>query len=380
MTSLADQIAARVAGLFLKGTGDDRTRRKFRSAHPKKGEWTIVAAVVAVNEETPADLRVLSIGTGMKVMPDAKIKEKSHGRMVHDCHAEILALRAFNGWLIEECKDLSEDNPMLERTDQGISLRREWKFALYVSELPCGDCSMSNVVHDMEQKGEDTTPWTNYDTEGIHSADSRGRGGFSQLGMVRTKPGRPDSPLSLSKSCSDKISVRQFDGGLLNCISSLLVLPEGFHIKYLVVPRAEARRNSDDLHRCFHTRFGEVPTWFRPIEIVSTDVNFPFSRRDGDIVIDKDPSHLSLVYCCHFCDVLVQGVKDGTAKKGSRPVEKRDQSFVSRASLSELVKPVIDARGSYVNTFKNSERKLRKEELQKTLGHWTKTYDDDFAL
>lgn len=35
----------------------------------------------------------------------------------------------------------------------------------------------------------------------------RGRLGYSTLGALRTKPGRPDSPPSLSHSCSDKIAM-----------------------------------------------------------------------------------------------------------------------------------------------------------------------------
>ncbi len=56
---------------------------------------------------------------------------------------------------------------------------------MYCSEAPCGDASMELVM----EAQEDATPWAvSVPDEGIASG-LLGRGSFSQLGIVRRKPG-----------------------------------------------------------------------------------------------------------------------------------------------------------------------------------------------
>lgn len=65
-----------------------------------------------------------------------------------------------------------------------------------------------------------------------------GRAYFSQLGIVRRKPARGDAPPTLSKSCSDKIALKQCTS-LLSSLASLLVHPANAYIDTLVLPESQ---------------------------------------------------------------------------------------------------------------------------------------------
>ena len=69
-------------------------------------EWTVLAGVVAWNTDTDST-KIISLATGVKALPNVAL-ERSSGKMVHDCHAEILALRGFNSVLLQNIAFLKE--------------------------------------------------------------------------------------------------------------------------------------------------------------------------------------------------------------------------------------------------------------------------------
>lgn len=75
-----------------------------------------------------------------------------------------------------------------------------------------------------------------------------GRGYFSQLGIVRGKPSRGDAPPSLSKSCSDKLALKQCTS-LLSSLSSLLVSPSSAYLTSIILP--ESQYSPMGCQRCF---------------------------------------------------------------------------------------------------------------------------------
>lgn len=95
---------------------------------------------------------------------------------------------------------------------------------------------------------EDPTPWElppKTDPKGDEPSTTTaptlldGRGYFSNLGVVRRKPSRADAESTLSKSCSDKLALRQVSS-LLSYPTSLLVAPtEAAYITALVLPEEE---------------------------------------------------------------------------------------------------------------------------------------------
>ena len=136
----------------------------------------------------------------MKCLPVAKVPQAS-GFVLHDWHAEILALRAFNQFLLHECLKLAKSpsstssvvrrREVLElrgcRSPQPFALCEDVKIYMYCSEVPCGDASMELIM----EAQDDATPWPIEDRNVEDEVDSvilNGRGYFSELGKVRRKP------------------------------------------------------------------------------------------------------------------------------------------------------------------------------------------------
>lgn len=145
----------------------------------------------------------LSNRTGMKCLPAAKVPQ-TQGYVLHDWHAEILAIRAFNQSLLHECLLLlqnpesnssiifqhpKEDNS--QHLPQPFSIREGVKIHMYCSEAPCGDASMELIMNAQE----DATPWPVPDPDRADENPTklRGRENFSELGIVRRKPGNPET-------------------------------------------------------------------------------------------------------------------------------------------------------------------------------------------
>lgn len=136
--------------------------------------------------------------TGMKSLPLSKLPQ-ARGCVIHDSHAEILALRAFNAYLLEECARLLAGKTtqlmclrrreLAERTPaepQAFAILDGINIHMYCSDVPCGDASMEFVMASQT----DATPWS-ADSKASTLADDQllGRGHFDQLGVVRRKPG-----------------------------------------------------------------------------------------------------------------------------------------------------------------------------------------------
>lgn len=85
----------------------------------------------------------------MKCLPQSKIP-RAQGVVLHDWHAEILAIRSFNRFLLEECYALALSEKQSseyvrlrsseERTEedfQPFALKDDIDLHMYCSEAPC---------------------------------------------------------------------------------------------------------------------------------------------------------------------------------------------------------------------------------------------------
>ncbi|KAH3660083.1 hypothetical protein OGAPHI_007288 [Ogataea philodendri] len=354
---------------------------QFRNAIPKNTETTVLASVVGItssvrNQDTnkrrkhdsSLDVQVMTLCTGMKTVPAARI-EYSEGKLVHDSHAEILCLRLFNWMLLKEMKRLKDggqsDWIQWNQETEKFCLLPNVQFALYVSEIPCGDASLENLADDLPDK----TGWKNVEViDGV----IRGRDGVDQLGVVRTKPGRKDSPLSLSKSCSDKLCLKQFTS-ILNSLTYDLFEQKIF-LSYLVLPRD--RMHNTALERCFERRIQfspKVSSFFHPICILSTAKSPSFSGPKS--------SDLSVLYCPSesFLQVLNKGVRNGCPSK--KKIQDGHESVVSRKAMALLALPLLrDNYDSYQDLKDRAGIVTCKRLAREAIGNWGRCNIDNFAL
>lgn len=188
-------------------------------------------------------------------------------------------MRAFNYWLLTECHSIlaQEQDGHLPSNDEGNNnahspfvRRREHKtdtsdpedrpwppfellpditIYMYCTCAPCGDASMELCM----AAQEDATPWEVPSGHPSHADENTsrhesdnpvnelldGRAHFSRLGVVRRKPARMDAESTRSKSCSDKLALRQVSS-LLSYETSLLVAPtRNAYLAGLILPEAE---------------------------------------------------------------------------------------------------------------------------------------------
>ena len=190
--------------------------------------------------------------SGAKCLPSSHIPI-CKGLVLHDSHAEILAIRAFNYWLLNECHGVlaspepESPSPYIRRLKHTrsnehwppLELYPDVRVYMYCTCAPCGDASMELCM----AAQEDPTPWelppaleNGHETQ---DAALSGRAHFSLLGAVRRKPARMDAESTRSKSCSDKLALRQVSS-LLSRETSLLVAPtENAYLEGIVLPEEE---------------------------------------------------------------------------------------------------------------------------------------------
>ncbi|KAK5109179.1 hypothetical protein LTR62_007264 [Meristemomyces frigidus] len=338
----------------------------------------------------------VSVATGTKCLPHEKLG-RAKGNVLHDWHAEILALRGLSRWLVDECMELAREgrdgrsewvrwtNASVKATseedrrkrsgiahEQGSPLQHSYrhneiadnqaetpqttpttspiqpfsllpntKIHLYISSAPCGDASMELTMRSQT----DSTPW-----EAPPPSDTLpGRGNFDLLGVVRRKPARADAPMVWSKSCSDKIALRQCTG----IVSGVVAHGEGglvppLYLDSLILPHAEIVPEA--IERCFgfgpqgrmhvlQNRTWEAGYSVHPLRVEATSRIFEFDKPSSATdTAEKGglgSSNLSLLATPTRQETLINGVLQGRKQS-----DIRGASCVSRRRLWEDVRAV----------------------------------------
>lgn len=413
MTTEADEIASLVLELF------ERLPAKRKPASRDNGtrEWVPLAGIVARHGD--GSLQCLAFATGMKCLPASKLSS-AKGRVLHDWHAEVLVIRAFNYFVLQECRAIitdGKDSPYIRRrlstqTDEpsesspSFCWKEDVTLHMYCSEAPCGDASMELTI----SAQQDASPWDAplpphlMPGKAKESASTPelvllGRACFGQLGVVRRKPARADAPPSLSKSCSDKLAMRQCIS-LLSSPAALLISPAGMYLTSVVLP--ESQFSAAACERCFSVRgrlapLGTVETeWeggyaFRPFAVQTTGLEFAYSRRgsrhsEGARYV---ASNLATAWTRNGLEEnLIGGVLQGRKQS-----DVRSGSAVSRGKMWTLVQEILNQVefGGILPTLETYESlkkspwlrmrsKVKEDVRRDALKGWVRnTGDDEFG-
>lgn len=275
---------------------------------------------------------------------------------------------------------------------------------------PGGDASMELTI--ASQK--DTTPWPLLVSHPLPSSSHlssppsllQGRGYFSELGIVRRKPSRRDAPPTLSKSCSDKLALKQCTS-LLSAPVSALISPSNVYLSSFTLPSSQF--SSSGCLRAFSPDGRMAPLkdrqWgngyrFHPFRILTTRTEFAFSRR-GRLVeeggrsgtageLELVPSNLAAGWTPYGEESLIGGVL-----QGRRQFDPRGASVLCRKSMWKLAAelaalvavPAVSqtlSQGSYelVKSSSLLEARIRvKDEVkERALRGWITNEGDDFSL
>jgi len=325
-------------------------------------------------------LSCVSLATGMKCLPENRLS-LANGNVLHDCHAEILAIRAFNRYLMNQVSELTKDESftaavnaaplVVERatttSSKPFRIRDTIHIHMYCSEAPCGDASMELIM----SQQDDPTPWTSTKPTCKDGSTELllGRGYFSDLGVVRRKPSRPDAPPTLSKSCSDKLALKQCTS-MLSSVAASVIDPANAFLSILVLPQSQI------VHKACQRAFGAsgrlkpvvdiCDKWsegytFKPFSVVGTSHDFAFSRQLETGMTKVVPSNLATIAYGSTQETLINGVL-----QGRKQLDPKGASSLSRRRMWEAAVTVAGLSAPTYNIFKraNAERSKVKDQTR----------------
>ncbi len=252
-----------------------------------------------------------------------------------------------------------------------------------------GDASMELIMASQE----DSTPWdlpalsNNTSPSTISSKPSsllHGRGYFSALGQVRGKPSRPDAPPTLSKSCSDKLALKQ-STSLLSSLTSLLISPQNAYLSSLVLPSSQYSETA--CTRAFSSSGRLAPLrgkkWgggyaFQEFKVLTTEKEFAYSRRQalkpGDKLV---PSNIASISGLSPADseTLIGGTLQGSKQfslPGASQVCKRQMWQLALTVASIACQHILVNDGDNRKPEENEDKRMGDHAIVKSLK--AKTY------
>lgn len=245
---------------------------------------------------------------------------------------------------------------------------------------------------------DDSSPWDvppSASHGGSGQPELPGRAYFSQLGVVRRKPARGDAPPTLSKSCSDKLALKQCTS-LLSSLASVLVHPANAYIDTLVFP--DSQHSAAACERAFspNGRMGPVAgmEWpggygYKGFTVETTSEEFEYSKRSVAAIASKtSASNLAAAWS-------LSGVEEsiiGGVTQGRKPFHHKGASRMSRRLMWQASRDIAAqlpawpeirdglAAGTYGEVKKgpllHDRRRVKADVRSKALSGWVQNEGD----
>ena len=205
---------------------------------------------------------------------------------------------------------------------------------------------------------------------------------------------RSDAPVTLSKSCTDKLTLKQCTS-LLSSLTSLLIHPGHAYLSSLIVPASQHVPTATT--RAFAATgrmqcLQSDKSWaggysFHPFRVKTTDREFTYSRRSAINGQKLVPSNLSTVWTPGWQETLIggclQGKRIGNLKGASKISRRGTWSTVAEmAAIIGVPALTMTITGGTYNVLKESEmlrdRKTVKDDVKRqVLKGWVKNEGDD---
>jgi len=246
---------------------------------------------------------------------------------------------------------------------------------------------------------DDATPWAkpvDSDCNGL-----AGRGYFSELGVVRRKPARGDAPQTLSKSCTDKLSMKQCTSAL-SCLPSLFIQPGNAYIDALVlpssqnVPKATSRAFGPAGRMSSLTCSDTAEQWkdgydFRPFQVIETSLEFEHSRRAYPASTKTTGSNITAMWTPQHQEVLIGGSIQGNKQfsiRGSSAMSKIEMwkkalALSQKAQLVEIESALVSGTFAELkaSTLLQARRRVKEDVYTDALKNWVRNdQGNEFSL